>query len=251
MSDEQLTFYHVRTGDSGFGRMGVDLEKALKQQGMTVYGEIAGSPNIIDDPSVYLPFGPKLSEGLTNVVLWASVVPHVLGWMEGQVPILWTMFEANYLPAALTEGLDQFDTIIVPSTQNLEMFSEHHDNVKYVPLGIDPEQWSYVPRTEPTERFNFLVCGRGLRKGLDLAYNAFKKCFPDGSWGDGPEPWLTIKSPDPERFDEPRIQIINGQIPRAAERELYTQAHCLLAPSRGKGSASSLSRASLRGSRPS
>jgi hypothetical protein len=33
------------------------------------------------------------------------------------------MFETDFLPEAFREGLDQFDTVMVPSQQNLELFS--------------------------------------------------------------------------------------------------------------------------------
>ena len=133
------------------------------------------------------------------------------------------------------ENLHEFDTIIVPSQQNLELYSEYHDNVKYVPLGVDPVRWCYRERRPPTTRFNFFIGGSGERKGTDLAHRAFRKCFPDGSWGDGPVPYLIMKQPKPEDFFGSRVERITGRLSAEAEVELYASAHCYLQPSRGEG----------------
>lgn len=217
--------------------MGVYLADEITKQGITVYDEIGGSPNsyMLDDPSAYEAFGPKPVAGLSNVVAWASVPAHARGWWKGQTPVLFTMFETDHLPASFRENLHEFDTIIVPSKQNLELFSRYHDNVHFVPLGIDTERWHYVERKMPTNRFVFMVAGRGARKGTDLAYKAFRKCFPNGSWGDGPVPYLVMKSPKPEDFYGDRIEVVTGYLDGPAERDLYAQAHVYLGPSRGEG----------------
>ena len=107
---------------------------------------------------------------------------------------------------------------------------------KYVPLGVDTERWVYVPRTMPTTRFNFLIGGRGQRKGTDLAYKAFRKCFPNNSWPeDMPVPYLILKSPRPEDHYGDRIENVGGYLDGPDERDLYASAHCYLAPSRGEG----------------
>jgi hypothetical protein len=103
-------------------------------------------------------------------------------------------------PESFRESLHRFDTIMVPSEQNLELFSQFHPNVRYVPLGIDPAVWHYEDRM-PTDRFfRFLIGGSGKRKGTELAV-AFKKLWgKEGSWGDGPIPMLMMKNPKAEQF---------------------------------------------------
>ena len=133
MSNPQLTFFRVRSPQIGYGRMGVFMANEMKKQGITVYDEIADTPQkyMLDDPSAYEAFGyDKDHEGMTNVVAWASVPAHARGWWEGQVPIMFTMFETNYLPSSFRENLHEFDTVCVPSMQNVELFSPFHKNVQ-------------------------------------------------------------------------------------------------------------------------
>jgi glycosyltransferase involved in cell wall biosynthesis len=233
----ELTFFRVRSEKIGYGRMGVYLAEEMKKQGVTVYDEIQDQPGryVLDTEEAYADFGGVPTAGLTNIVLWASVPSHARGWWKGQVPVMFTMFETDHLPTSFRENLHEFDTLIVPSEQNLEMFSRYHDNVKYVPLGVDLDLWHYQPRKMPTTRFNFLIGGRGQRKGTDLAYKAFRKCFPNGSWGDGPVPHLILKTPKPEDYYGDRIEAVTGYIPAETEVSLYANAHCYLGPSRGEG----------------
>ena len=77
--------------------------------------------------------------GRSNVVCWVSVPTHGTGWWKGQTAVCFTMWEATRLPESFRESLHHFDTIIVPSKHNLALFPRYHPNVKYVPLGVDPD----------------------------------------------------------------------------------------------------------------
>jgi glycosyltransferase involved in cell wall biosynthesis len=237
--EQEITIFRVRSEQIGYGRLGVYLADEIEKQGITVYDEIRDAEQnfVLDSPEAYKAFGPKAPEaGISEVVLWVSVPSHARGWWSGQKAVLFTMWETSHLPTSFRENFHEFDTLIVPSEQNLELFSRYHDNVKYVPLGVDTERWHYVPRKMPTTRFNFLVSGRGLRKGTDLVYKAFREVFPAGSWPeDMPTPYLIMKSPRPEDYFGERIENINGYIPSEAEVDLYANAHCYLGASRGEG----------------
>jgi glycosyltransferase involved in cell wall biosynthesis len=239
MTTPEMTMFRVRSEQIGYGRLGVYLAAEMKKQGIKIYDEIDKAPHnfVLDNPEAYKAFGPKKPEaGITNIVLWISVPSHARGWWSNQTPIMFTMWETSHLPSAFRENLHEFDTLIVPSKQNLELFSKYHHNVKYVPLGVDPERWYYIPRKMPTTRFNFLIGGRGQRKGTDLAYKAFRKCFPEGSWGsDQPAPYLIMKSPRYEDYYGDRIETLNGYLSSQDEIDLYASAHCYLGPSRGEG----------------
>ena len=235
----EITIFRVRSEQIGYGRLGVYLADEIQKQGITVYDEIqeAGQNYVLDSPAAYQSFGPDVpTAGLSELVLWVSVPSHARGWYAGQKACLFTMWETSHLPSSFRENFHEFDTLIVPSTQNLELFGEHHPNVRYVPLGIDTERWAYVPRTVPTTRFNFLISGRGQRKGVDLAYKAFRRVFPAGSWPrDMPAPHLILKSPRPEDYYGDRVETVTGYLPSEAEVDLYANAHCYLGPSRGEG----------------
>jgi glycosyltransferase involved in cell wall biosynthesis len=239
MPKPEITIFRVRSEQIGYGRLGVYLADEIEKQGITVYDEIADAKVnfVLDSPEAYRAFGPKNpTAGLSEVVLWVSVPSHARGWWGGQKAVMFTMWETSHLPTSFRENFHEFDTLIVPSMQNLELFSQYHDNVKYVPLGVDTDRWRYVERTMPTTRFNFLISGRGLRKGADLAYKAFREVFPEGSWPkDMPAPYLIMKSPRPEDYYGERVETVTGYLPSDAEVNLYAQAHCYLGPSRGEG----------------
>jgi len=146
-----------------------------------------------------------------------------------------TMWEATRLPESFRETLHEFETIIVPSQQNVELFSQFHDNVKLVPLGVDPERWHYIQRTPPGQFFDYLVAGSGPRKGTDLAHLAFRKLWGKSWPKSGPIPRLVMKNPRGEYFHGERIEVVGGRISAEAEAALYARAHCYLQPSRGEG----------------
>jgi glycosyltransferase involved in cell wall biosynthesis len=213
MSDLQLI--RVPTKVIGYGRMGVFIDAEIRKRGIDVSNEIDGDP--------------------AGTVLHCSTPAHLLRYREGQRLTILTMWESTHLPEAMHESLHLFETVFVPSMQNVELFGRHHPNVRYVPLGVDINDWQPTRRKAPEQRFTFLIGGSGPRKGLDLAYKAFRLAFPDNSWGDGPEPWLTLKSPNPSPFGGERVTQINGRLSAEDEIALYADAHCYLQPSRGEG----------------
>jgi glycosyltransferase involved in cell wall biosynthesis len=228
----------------------VNLAEQLERKGITVYDHLQGSEEHYSVDSAFIP--PALLEvpekrdfhdlskraaGRSELVCWVSVPSHGTGWFEGQVPTCFTMWEGMRLPETFRQSFHEFETIICPSWQNLELFSQYHNNVKYVPLGIDPERWHYQARQTPTKAFNFLCAGSGKRKGGDLAYKAFKRLWGrEGSWPkDGPIPNLILKSPKGEQFYGERISTVAGYLTPEEEVALYAMAHCYLQPSRGEG----------------
>ena len=216
----KLNLLYVHSTAIGYARYGSKLAGALTRMGVQVFDEL--------DPD---------TKNICNTTCLISTPSHARGWFEGQRPIVSTMWEATVLPEAFREGLHNFAQVIVPSEQNLELFSRYHDNVVKVPLGIDSREWHYRPRKPPTDRFVFLIGGSGARKGTDVAYKAFKKLWPtEGSWGrDNPRPHLIFKSPRNIDYYGDRIEHVGGKLDDLAERDLYGMAHCYLQPSRGEG----------------
>lgn len=231
----EITLNHVRGEYIGYSRYGTVLHRELSKLGVEVYDRMDAPDDGNYHNFVIEQQGEDRRHKKTNVVAWVSVPTHARGWWDGQIPVLSTMWEATVIPESFRENLHAFDTVIVPSDQNVEIFSKYHPNVVKVPLGIDPDVWHYQPRQTPTDHFNFLIGGSGKRKGTDLAVRAFRAVFPDGSWGDGPEPRLILKSPKPEDFYGPRITRVGGRLSAEDEVSLYRSAHCYLQPSRGEG----------------
>lgn len=210
----ELTANWVHTDTMGYGRMGERLVTALGKIGVDVIDGQEGRA--------------------TNAVTWFSVPSHARHWFEGQRPSILTMWETMRLAEGMLEGLDNFDVIMVPSRQNVELFGEYHPNVKLVLLGVD-DTWTYRKRVEPAQFFNFLCAGSGPRKGTEMTVNAFNKVFGNFK-GSGPLPRLIMKNPRGESFcNGDRIEMISGRISGDEELELYASAHCYVQPSRGEG----------------
>lgn len=223
-----LNLLYVHAASMGYGRLGVNLASALTEQGVDVYDHLPGGGN--EGAS----HGSVERAQICETVCWVSVPTHATGWWSNQRAAIFTMWEATILPESFRETIHNFDLIVVPSEQNQELFGQYHNDVRYVPLGVDPTQWHYVKRTPPGRQFRFLIGGSGPRKGTDLAVAAFQKVFGDWS-GSGPEPTLVMKNPRGEDFYGDRVEMVAGKISAEEERALYASAHCYLQPSRGEG----------------
>jgi glycosyltransferase involved in cell wall biosynthesis len=232
----EINLLHVHSEAIGYGRYGVHLARELTKMGVDVYDHLPEPDDL--PPQRDLEHLAHLNTGraskICNVVAWISVPTHARGWHKGQYPVVSSMWESQSLPESFRESLHNFPLVIVPSHQNQELFSRYHDNVKFVPLGVDPDMWHQEQRPNVGATFRFLIGGSGPRKGTDLAYKAFRAAFPDRRH-DGPTPVLVMKSPRAEGFGGPNIEIVGGRIPAEAEVDLYASAHCYLQPSRGEG----------------
>lgn len=228
-----LTMLHVRGEGAtsiGYGRLGVKLAEGLTARGVDLFNHIdtPGAPNHLQQRKE----GTRTGE--TNVVAWVSTPGHARGWRTGQYAAINTMWESAHLPEAYREHLYAFDCIIVPSQQNVELFSQYHPNVKLALLGVDPAEWFYVKRQTPNAEFRFMCGGSGARKGTDLAVKAFRHVFA-GKKIDGPRPVLVMKNPKGEDFYGDGIEMVTGRLSDADEQALYSSVHCYLQPSRGEG----------------
>jgi hypothetical protein len=234
----ELTHLYVHSGSIGYGRMGSEITAALEADGVDVYDHLGDNPDGYAQQGqirgVRTPREGERTHKMTNLVAWSSTPSHAMWWWKGQHAAIITMFESSVLPEAFRESLHNFDTLIVPSEQNVELFSRFHPNVHLMPLGVNPDVWHYEPRTTPGRYFNFLIGGSGARKGTDLAHRAFMHVF--GNWkGDGPEPRLVMKNPRGESFDGPMVQMASGLLTPEQEVAIYQEAHVYLQPSRGEG----------------
>lgn len=223
----ELNFSYLHSDRIGYGVHGIATHKALTNIGVDVYDGLAGSPDLEID---------KKKANVCKDILFLTIASHVNGWWEGQRAHLFTMWESTRLPESMRETLESFQTILVPSQACVELFSQYHDNVKYVPLGVDSQRWHYQPRNTNDIFFNFLIAGSGYRKGNDLAHRAFLEVFGNRSQVIGrPIPRLIMKSPKNEQYEGNNVQVVGGYMPPEDEVALYASAHCYLQPSRGEG----------------
>ncbi len=157
----------------------------------------------------------------------------VKGWMSDQKPALLTMWETNWLPPEFSEYLHHFDTIVVPSIHNWELFSAFHDNVRVVNLAVDRNIYFPVDR-EPNEKFR-IVCGGSEwhRKGLDVVLEVFNEmALPDC------ELHIKIVPPylsAPENLSYPNVVVHKRWMTPEQEADLMRSADVFVSVSRGEG----------------
>lgn len=161
-------------------------------------------------------------------------VPFVIkGWYEGQHRVLFSMWETDTLPKSFIRWLPQYDQILVPCEHNVELFSKHHRDVSYVPLGVDRTFWKPIPR-EHHGVYRFHAGGSlWKRKGLDIVVEAFNKLKLTNAE-------LHIKAA-PHAKDVPtgklgeNIYLHREWMTIEQQRDWYNQADCFIAASRGEG----------------
>ena len=157
----------------------------------------------------------------------------IKGWTAGQNPALLTMWETNWLPPQFSEYLHLFDTVVVPSLHNWELFSQFHDNVRVIPLGVDRDVW--YPKARPENEKFKILCGGSewYRKGLDVVLKAFLSLnLPDA------ELHIKIVPPHlsaPDNLVHPNVVVHDKWMTVEAEADLVRSADCFVSVSRGEG----------------
>ena len=211
----KVTYTFHNAEDTGYGIAAAALGRALNAEG------IETSP--IDDAP------------WCDVAMWMAPPPHVARWRAKQRRVLFTMWETDHIPITFSENIHDFTTVLVPSRQNAEMFGALHPDVRCVALGIDPVLWKPRLRHTVTNHFEFLLHGAGQRKATDVGLRAFARAFPERHYD--VEPWLTwktVKRNNTLRVPA-RVHVETGWIPAQGIVDLYANAHCVIAPSRGEG----------------
>lgn len=202
-----LNLVGVNLEHVGYGKMVVGLKKALAQK-------------------------VTLAEDAEHVVF--ALRPNLIkGWHRGQKPTLLTMWETNWLPPEFADYLHIFDTVIVPSLHNWELFSHHHDNVRVIPLGVNRNIW--CPKdVERTDTYKILCGGsEWYRKGLDVVLDVFNKLGL-------PNTELHIKIVPPYLFapkdlNHPNVVVHDQWMTEEDEADLVRSMDCFISVSRGEG----------------
>jgi glycosyltransferase involved in cell wall biosynthesis len=206
-TSKQISFVGIDIPHVGYGRMTASLVGALSER-----------VSVVDD---------------AERVVFALRPDMIKGWIKGQKPALLTMWETNRLPKDFTDYMYLFDTIIVPSLYNWEVFSEHHDNVRVVSLGVDRQIW--CPKDRPNNKKFKLLCGGSewYRKGLDVVLEVFLKMgLPDA------ELHIKIVPPylaAPKNLDYPNVVVHDQWMTVEDEADLVRSVDGFISVSRGEG----------------
>jgi glycosyltransferase involved in cell wall biosynthesis len=206
-SSNNLKLVGVDIPKVGYGKMVVGLKTAL-----------ASKVNLCDDAEhVVFALRPNL----------------IKGWLEDQKPSLLTMWETNWLPKEFSDYLHNFETVIVPSLHNFDLFSQHHDNVHVIPLGVDRNIWHPKP-VQRTDKYKILCGGsEWYRKGLDVVLETFLELnLPNA------ELHIKIVPPHlfaPKNLNYPNVVVHDQWMTEEEERDLVRSMDCFISVSRGEG----------------
>lgn len=169
----------------------------------------------------------------SSVSVHMGVPYSIKGWWQGQHKVLFTMWETDTMPASFLRWLHQYDQIIVPCEHNVKLFSRHHGNVSYVPLGVDTTFWT--PQTRVLgEPYKFLAGGSlWKRKGLDIVVKAFNGLKLKNAE-------LHIKAAPhardvPSTDLGPNVYLHRQWMTQQQQRQWFAEHDCFIAASRGEG----------------
>src|SRR5690606_13333605 len=148
-----------------------------------------------------------------------------------------TMFESTRLPVGWAEALNRVDAVVVPAHFLVKIFRDNGVRVPIhvVPLGID-EAYLRVTRLPRGDRpYTFLaIADRGMRKGWDLAWHAFRSAFSDS---DKHKLILKCREGGMEHLKsgDANVEILRADLSVDAMAELYASCDCMVFPTRGEG----------------
>ena len=224
---------------SGYGRLGLEVAKALLDDGHRVglhpYSQDArflAWPEWVASRLVH-------QSGLWRVCCNTPYTfkRHPLGAQDVAV----TMWETTRLPEGCVESLNRARAVIVPSHWCATVFSACGVTVpiRVVPLGVEPDQgFRFLgPKLRPVGQFVFGTAGRlshgGDRKGLVDVIQAFRTAFPRD-----PQVRLEVKCwPDcglPE-VDDSRIHYNRQPLLPSHLAGWYRNLDCYVTATRGEG----------------
>lgn len=166
-------------------------------------------------------------------VVYVTTPNMVKGWYQGQKVSFITMWETNQLPSKIKDFLPHVDTVIVPSMHNFDLFSQFHNNVHMMPLGVDRAVWC-TSDVIPHGKFRILCGGSEWhRKGLGVVLEVFQKlALPDA------ELCIKIVPPylyAPDLTDIPNVTVYDKWMTETEEADLVRSCDLFVSASRGEG----------------
>lgn len=166
-------------------------------------------------------------------VVYVTTPNMVKGWYQGQKVSFITMWETNQLPSKIKDFLPYVDTVIVPSMHNFDLFSQFHNNVHMIPLGVDRAVWC-TSNVIPHGKFRILCGGSEWhRKGLGVVLEVFQKLeLPDA------ELCIKIVPPylyAPDLTDVPNVTVYDKWMTETDEADLVRSCDLFVSASRGEG----------------
>jgi hypothetical protein len=149
-----------------------------------------------------------------------------------------TMFESTKLPEGWSAALNRCDGVVVPAQFLVQVFRDAGVTVPVhvVPLGVSEAYGAITRKIRPEKKpFVFLaIADRGMRKGWDLAWHAFRSAF-----GNSANHKLILKCREGAMLNvssaDANVEILRADLDEREMAELYAQCDCMVFPTRGEG----------------
>ncbi len=190
--------------------------------------------------------GVELSESATTAM--HMMPPYFFNQWRFKKNVLFTMFEFDAIPSQWNADVSKADVLIVPCTDNKEVFARATDNeIEICPGGVDSEKFPYIERTMG-DPFTFLFVGDdNRRKGTGHVAQAWKmwnERYPELS--DKTQLIMKMTSYDkPQKMEQiTKNAFVDYRVLPMNESEedklppmpaIYEYAQCFLWPTMGEG----------------
>lgn len=180
----------------------------------------------------------KYTGEIADIDNYSPVAVHIqtadkFKYIEGKKNYLFSMFEAEQLPATYIKGINEADHLIVPCKHNKRLFEKYTDKpVDVCHEGVDVEVFTFQERRF-TVPFRFLWIGApNKRKGWEELMTAWKM----GGFDRAGDVELYIKTTLGDLYERKGNVIFDSRdMGTPALVDLYHSAHCFLFPTRGEG----------------
>lgn len=213
--------------NTGYGRYGYHLIRALVSLGVDVYpgliGDAEAPPLLQQLRGLYW---DRLTIQCTSAHRYASVPGRVWGY---------TMFEDSSVPDGWAGKINQVcERLIVPCEHNAESFKRKGVKIpiSVVHGGTDPEEFPVIAPVKRERPYTFIALAHeGTRKGIQIVWSAFYDAFPTEDVRlivKAREEWMPGMS-----FEDRRVSRWSGDVLRMSD--VFLHADCVVYPAFGEG----------------
>jgi glycosyltransferase involved in cell wall biosynthesis len=168
----------------------------------------------------------------------ALCVPDWLDSITAGQLVSYTMFEASKLPTGWADVVNRRAAmLLVPCEWCANVFRDNGVKrpIHIVPWGVDARDYPFRVRAQRNDPYVFMWSGTpDLRKGWDLAYQAFTRAFSRRK-----DVRLVMhfrdELPASPRFGDENVKVITGLLDTETQLAWLTAIDCFVFPSRGEG----------------
>ena len=230
----------------GYGVAGINILKALQQEGVEVSFFPIGQPQVTNQTDA-----DAVRKGMVTAQTFDSTAPCVKIWHQNQMAerigsgkfIGFPIFELDTFNELEKNHLQSCNELMVCSKWAKDVVDSNtlFCPTTVVPLGVDAELFPPAPARQDDKTI-FFNCGKWeIRKGHDILINAFKKVLEHG---ENAELWMMCTNPfnSPEEnakwhqlYNHPNVKLIPRAETQAEVYNIMSQVDCGVFPSRGEG----------------